>query len=206
MAKREQGKWAGLEAKPSAGRKKPQPTSTRPGKQLSPYGRYLDSKGFWNDKTKQVEYPLCPLKERQIAFRDALRSERPFPKEMQFDLACAFAELVEGFSPDLLTPIRRLGRRPPVEKQLQRDAIRYLRWCVAGHIADRSPIKTIASAYKVSVKAVRTWRNTWANEPTPEILEDFGADQVTAFMHASGSQYKRFVPKKPNSNKLDSEL
>ena len=192
-AARQQNGWAGLEAQSKPSRNKIPPTSPRTTKQKSPYGRYLDAKV---GRLETGEFSPHIAEKMQRAFLDALRSRDPLPDEMRVELAFAFEYVCAGYSPELLTPIKRPGgREPPIAKHLQSNAIQYLRWCDDGRISDVSPTKTVSNAYNVGARTVRSWVRAWAGIPTPELHEDYGAKEVTAFMKVSGKQYKRFLPR-----------
>ena len=162
------------------------PSSTR-----AAYRRYLDAR-----YSSIAESTPAEVLAMQRAMLDALRATDPLPTEMRQHLAIAFEYLCEGIAFDLLTPIkRRGGREPPIAKHAQEAAIRYLRWCNDGRIADASPVNEVANAYAVSTRTVCNWCRAWEGKPTPPLFEEWGAEQVTAFMKAAGKAYRRFVPK-----------
>lgn len=157
---------------------------------LSPHTRYLDAAC---DAGNVGSYTKENILLMQQAMRDALHSRDPLPDEMRSHLALAFEFLCNGFEYDLLTPaVSRGGRENPVAMQAQEAAIRYLRWVGDGRITDQFPVRSVASAYKVTERTVRNWIKSWSSKPTPPILEEFGADGVDRFMKATGKQYHRF--------------
>lgn len=158
------------------------------------YRRYLDARDL--SRPVGAEWTPAELREMQLAMLDALRSGEPLPDEMRLHLAFAFEYLCDGITFDLLTPIKRPGgREPPIAKRTQDGAIRYLRWCEDGRIADAAAVRTVAAAYGVRDRTVRLWRTAWAAKPAPTLHEDYGTDEVAEFMRIDGRAYRRFVKK-----------
>ena len=134
--------------------------------------------------------------EMQAAILDALRTGEPLPAEMQRHLSLAFEYLQAGIAHLLLTPVKRPGgREAPILKHLQIDALRYLKWCEDGRIADVRPLSTIGTAYGVATKTVRNWRSHWEGTVLPEAPPHFGQQDVRAALQASGAAYHRFRAK-----------
>lgn len=162
------------------------------------YAAYLDAKCLPTIPNETGEHRYTPeaISKMQLAILDALRSDGPIPGEIRDHLAFAFEDICEGFTSDLLSPVKRGGgRERPFAKKLQAVAIRYLRWVEDGRIDDRRPTATVAEAYDVTTKTVRNWKKAWNETPIPESYEEYGPDAVTRFMRATGKQYRRFIPK-----------
>jgi len=155
------------------------PTPAR--QQISPYGRYLDSLET-DDAIPQA----------QDAFRDLFATGKPLPEEMNARLAIAFEYLCAGIADPLLTPVKRAsGREEPLAKHMQKAAIRYLRWCEDGRLADPKPKGTVANSYGVTRRTVQRWAKIWKHRPTPPISPEFPPEAVRRFMHAEGKAYQR---------------
>ena len=157
------------------------------------YTHYLDAKSL---PTPDGKYSSDALSKMQLAFRDALRGDGQLPDEMRQELAFAFEYLCAGIAVDLLLPVKRPGgREAPIAKHMQEAAIRYLRWVEDGRIVDAKLIATVAQSFDVDQRTVRNWRTSWRDRPTPGLYEEYGANEVTNFMKATGKQYRRFIPK-----------
>lgn len=134
----------------------------------------------------------------QRAIRDALSSGQPVPSEMQRFLLAGFDFLCMGVEFPAFLPAAsgdKRGKKPrPVLRYAQEPAIRYLRWCSSGLLADRSRYKAVSEAYGVSERTVRTWEKAWSGLSLPELFEEYGEEQVRSFMQAAGRSYKR-LPK-----------
>lgn len=134
----------------------------------------------------------------QRALRDALASDQPLPPEMQRFLRVGFDFLCQGAEFPAFLPASvsgKGGKKPrPVLRYVQEPAIRYLRWCRAGQLEDRTRDKTVADAYGVSTRTVRDWERAWRHCALPDLVEGYGAEQVRSFMQAAGLSYRR-LPK-----------
>ncbi len=107
-----------------------------------------------------------------------------------------FESVCEGIADDLLTPVKRAGgREAPIAKHTHQAAIQYLRWCADGRINDANAVRTVANAYDIDERTVRAWRAKWRDSPTPALFDEYGPEQVTKFMKATGKVYRRFIPK-----------
>jgi len=172
------------------------------------YKRYLGARCM---PTPDGEYSPAAVGEMQAAMLDALLSGAPLPDEMRLHLCLAFEYLREGLEFDLVMPAqRRGGREPLIAKKTQEEAIRYLRWCDEGRIADSSPPSTVGTAYGVSTRTVLNWRKGWGDKPTPSLLpmghygevdQDAEASLVGKLMRSGGKQYQRFKPKAKEKRK-----
>lgn len=157
------------------------------------YRHYLDAKCL---PTPDGRYTPDAVVGMQQAILGVLRSNDQLPNEMRQDLAFAFEHLCTGIAVDLLTPTKRPGgREPPIAKIMQEAAIRYLRWVDDGRLTDARPIATVAQSFQVAERTVRNWRKSWIGRPTPSLHDDFGQEEVTMIMKATGKQYRRFIPK-----------
>jgi hypothetical protein len=162
------------------------------------FSAYIDAKMLPTHEGESGEHTYTPdaIKSMQLAILDALRADGPLPGEIRDHLAFAFEEICAGIESDLLTPVKRAGgRERPIAKHMQSGAIRYLRWVEDGLISDKHPTATVAGAYGVTDRTVRGWNKAWRGMPTPEISEEFGAEEVTNFMISIGKQYRRFIIK-----------
>lgn len=165
------------------------------------YAAYLDAKCLPTIPSETGEHRYTPeaIEGMQRAILAALRSDAPVDDEIRMDLAYAFECICAGLPSELLQPMKRYGGRDPViAGHMQGAAIRYLRWVEDGRIEDRHPISTVAQAYDVTTRTVRNWSRAWQDSPTPGIYEEYGSDEVTRFMKATGGSYRRYV-KKPES-------
>lgn len=93
--------------------------------------------------------------------RDYAEGKMPrFPREVAFELANAMRDVLHGFTPELFRPrARRRGQSantPTVDSCIE-DAVRYVNFCRAGFIPDRSPNKTVREAFSVRETTVREW-------------------------------------------------
>ena len=124
----------------------------------TPYARYVDA------RIRRIEGEDANA-EIQTAVFECLTDYaqgrlQAFPQEVAAELAFAMRDIVAGVTPDLFRP-RKLRRgespNPPTVQSCIEDAVRYVRYCRAGLIADRTPCKTVVDAFAVAETTVRSW-------------------------------------------------
>ena len=84
---------------------------------------------------------------------------KEFPVDVAGVLFNAMEYVVQGFTPELFKIDKNRGQRnnpPEIEKAIM-DAVRYIEFCRAGIVKDKSPNKTVREAYGVQDSTVRSW-------------------------------------------------
>lgn len=119
-----------------------------------------------------------------------------FPQEVTAALAFAMRDVLAGVEPELFHP-RKLRRgespNPPTVQSCIEDAVRYVRYCRAGFIDDRSPCKTVAEKFSVGETTARSWcgKDKHPDIQSPiECRDEEEIRRVRKLMEFSGAHYQ----------------